>query len=94
MTFFLFWSRAPKDSWLEDSDVPIILGDGAPPLTKHRKISYNCMGVDFENVIAAIKSNGIVDTGFKHSKVRLEFMRDVTDDIERYYGDPRWGPKS
>lgn len=74
--------------------MPITLGDGPPPRTKHRQIPFNCMGEDFETVMAALNSTGIVDTGFKHSKVRLEFMRDVTEDIGRLYGDPRWGPTS
>ena len=76
---------------LLDSDVPIAVGDGPPPRTKHRRIEFNCLGEDFDNVMAAVNSTGIVDSGFKHSKVRLEFMRDVTGDIDAFYGDRKRG---
>ena len=71
---------------LMDSDVPIAIGDGPPPRTKHKRIEFNCLGENFDDVMAAVNSTGIVDTGFKHSKVRLEFMRDVTEDIGAFYG--------
>lgn len=79
---------------LLDSDVPIAVGDGPPPKTKHRRIEFNCLGEDFNDVMAAVNSTGIVDSGFKHSKVRLEFMRDVTEDIDAFYGDRTRGHRA
>lgn len=79
---------------LQDSDVLLTMGDGPSPKTKHRQIDFGCLDKDFDTVMAAVNSTGIVDSGIKHSKVRLEFMRDVTGDVERAYGAPRPHPVS
>ena len=62
---------------LQDSDVPITLGDGPPPRTKSRQIPFSCLGENFDTVMTALNSTGIVDTGFKHSKAGSTRIGDI-----------------
>lgn len=55
--------------------MPLTLGDGPPPKTKYVQVPFNCLGEDFDTVMAALNSTGIVDSGFKHSKARQDAVQ-------------------
>ena len=46
---------------LKDSDVLVTIGDGPPPRTKHVRGPFDCRGVPFDDVVAAVESSGVID---------------------------------
>ena len=65
---------------LEACDTPVTVGGPGVSTKHHRVKGFECLGAPFDTQMAALNSTGVVDAGYLHAKVRVEFQREVPED--------------
>ena len=65
---------------LEACDTPVTVGGPGVSTKHHRVRGFECLGAPFDTQMTALNSTGVVDAGYLHAKVRVEFQREVPED--------------